>query len=91
MADRQEAEGGRRAPAGEGATRQGGAGEQGGLPPTTPGSPGAAPPDAAPPGDGAGSNEQEVGRVGQSERQGQGGYGNDTGFAGGTTAPRDDA
>jgi hypothetical protein len=30
-----------------------------------------------------------VGRVGASDRGGQGGYGNDTGFAGGTTGSRE--
>jgi len=41
---------------------------------------------AQPQGDG---DDREVGRVGASDRAGEGGYGNDTGFAGGTTGSRE--
>ena len=62
----------------------------------------AQPPQAAQQGDGAeagaaaGSADaqgaaEEPGRIGESPRQGQGGYGNDTGFTGGTQGATDDA
>jgi len=35
-------------------------------------------------------SQQDAAREGHSERAGEGGYGNDTGFATGTQAPRDD-
>ena len=71
-------------PAGEAGLQPSQAGSQAGSQPPAqpPAQPDGGP--AAPQGDG-----QEVGREGESDREGQGGYGNDTGFTGGTAGSRD--
>lgn len=48
----------------------------------------AATPPATPPGSQPAAG-QEIGREGESDREGKGGYGNDTGFTGGTAGSRD--